>query len=317
MLQLHPQVKFHSYERFPMKNVQNQSRRDMMKLAALSAGAMTFGFPSLRSASAASQDDAPPTPGIALQLYSVRGDCGENFDAALERVAGMGFDAVEFAGYHTYSGKGEELKSRLDDLGLKAAATHIGTGSFDENNLQQTIDFHQAIGCKYLCVPGDGRFSKPDGSKELAEIFNKVAEQLKEVDMKCGYHNHTHEFNVDPDENKTYWELFAERTSEDVVLQQDVGWTVAAGQDPVALIRKYAGRSQVLHFKPTVVGDDEGLKPIIGQDSVPWAPIITAAKEAGATEWFTIEQERYLPGRTPMECTELSLAGLKDVLCAM
>ena len=44
---------------------------------------------------------------LALQLYSVRDDCGKDFDAALAQVAKMGFTGVEFAGYHNYGGKGE------------------------------------------------------------------------------------------------------------------------------------------------------------------------------------------------------------------
>ena len=116
----------------------------------------------------------------------------------------MGFKAVEFAGYHSYSNNPEGLRKKLDELGLKVAATHIGTGTLSGDNLKKTIDFHKVIGCKYLLVPGDRRFWDPDGSKELAEIFNKAAEELKKVDMATGYHNHTHEFEKDGD--KTYWE---------------------------------------------------------------------------------------------------------------
>jgi len=279
----------------------------------LGATALGFAAVTLPGARAFAAQCCPKKKmGIAVQLYSVRGDCGQDFDAALQRIADMGFDAVEFAGYHSYGGKATELRKRLDDLGLLAAATHIGTGSFSEGNIQQTIDFHKTIGCKYLVVPGDGRFSDPEKSKELADIFNAAAEQLGEVDMKCGYHNHTHEFKMCGD--KTYWELFAERTTNNVVLQQDVGWSTAAGQDAAALIRKYPGRSQVIHCKTAVVGSGEGLRPIIGEDSVKWAEVIAACREAGGTEWLTIEQERYLPGKSPMECVEMSLAGLKKIL---
>ena len=128
--------------------------------------------------------------------------------------------------------------------------------------------------------------------------------------MYTGYHNHTHEFKKDG--GKTFWELFAERTSKDVVLQQDVGWTTAAGVDPVAMVRKYPGRSKIIHCKPTVVGGQG--KAYIGQDSVKWKPIIAACAEVGGTEWLTVEQEQYPDGKSPMECTRISLAGLKKIL---
>lgn len=249
---------------------------------------------------------------ISLQLYSVRDECGKNFDAALARVAGMGFNGVEFAGYHNYKGKATELRKRLDDLGVKGIATHIGTGSFRGDALKGTIDFHQAIGCKFLIVPGDGDFTHPEKSKALAELFNKTAEALKPLGMACGYHNHTGEFAKCGD--KTYYDLFAERTSQDVVLQQDVGWTAAAGLDPVALLRRYPGRMKIQHFKPTVIGGDKTKKAILGQDSVDWPAVIKASREVGGTEWITIEQEHYPDGKSSMECSELSLAGLKKLL---
>ncbi|TWU39206.1 sugar phosphate isomerase/epimerase family protein [Novipirellula artificiosorum] len=280
------------------------NRRHLLQASVACAAGMAIGQ---RFATAA---ESVAEPGIALQLYSIRDDCAKDFDAALAWCAETGFDAVEFAGYHSYSGKADALKKRLDQLGLKVAATHIGTATLIGDALTQTIDFHQAIGCKYLVVPGDGRFSKPDGSKELAEIFNVAAENLKPHGMKCGYHNHTHEFEKEGD--KTYWELFAERTVKDVVLQQDVGWTTAAHVDPVKMIRQYPGRSQVIHCKPTVV-DGQG-KAILGQDTVKWEPIFEACLEVGDTEWYTVEQERYPDGKSPMECTALSLAGLKKIL---
>lgn len=67
--------------------------------------------------------------------------------------------------------------------------------------------------------------------------------------------------------------------------------------------------------KPTVVGGKG--RPIIGEDSVKWAEIITACNEVGGTEWLTIEQGAYLPGKSPMECVKLSLAGLDKVLAAL
>ncbi|MGA2499926.1 MAG: sugar phosphate isomerase/epimerase [Tepidisphaeraceae bacterium] len=253
---------------------------------------------------------------IAVQLYSVRGDCAKDFDAALAEIAKMGFAGVEFAGYHKYGGKARELRAKLDELNLKVCATHIGTGSFKGDALKATIEFHQTIGCKFLIVPGDGDFTNPEKSKALAETFNKTAEILKPLNMACGYHNHTGEFKkVD---NTTYYDLFAERTTKDVVLQQDCGWTVAAGLDPVALMKKYPGRMKTTHFKPAVVGNDKATKkPYIGQDSVDWPAVITACREVGGTEWFTVEQENYPDDKTPMECTKISLDGLKKILASL
>jgi sugar phosphate isomerase/epimerase len=284
-----------------------QTRRQFVKSSALAATA--FGFhPSVWALGGAAGKSIP----ISVQLYSVRDDCARDFDAALAQLAGMGFAGVEFAGYHKYEGKPKELRQKLDELKLKVAATHIGTGSFRGEALKRTIEFHQLIGCKFLIVPGDRDFTHPERSKALAETFNKTAEILKPLGLYCGYHNHTGEFAKDGD--KTYWDLFAERTSKDVVLQQDCGWSATAGQNPAELIKRYPGRTKVTHFKPAVLGNDKSKKPILGEDSVDWAGVLAACREYGGTEWITIEQEEYLEGKSPMECTELSLAGLKKLL---
>lgn len=290
------------------------SRREMLKMTAAGA-AVVAGAPSLLQAEKKPAKRKKKIK-IALQLYSVRRACGKDFDRTVEQVAKMGFDGVEFAGYHKYNGKAKELRKFLDSLGLKAAATHVGFNTFGGSNVQKAIDFHKAIGCKYLVCPGDGRFTHKDRSKELADGFNKAAANLKPHGLFCGYHNHSREFGNAVGE-KTWWDLFAERTTKDVVLQQDVGWTANAGKDPALYVRRYPGRSLVLHFKTHVARGAAGQTPIIGQDAVKWKPLITACYEVGATEWFTIEQERYVKGKSPLECSEMSIKGLKAILKEM
>ena len=279
------------------------SRRDFVSTAIVAATALSMK-PSLWAQGAS-------RPRISVQLYSVRDDCAKDFDSALAQLAKMGFAGVEFAGYHKYGGKAKELRQKLDELNLVAAGTHLGTGSFRGDELKRTIEFHQLLGCKFLMVPGDKDFTDPEKSKALAETFNQTAAALKPLGMFCGYHNHKNEFKQDG--AKTYWDWFAERTSQDVVLQQDCGWTAAAGLNPAELVRRYPGRTKIPHFKPTVVNNEPGKIPILGQDSVDWVAVLAACREVGGTEWITVEQEIYPDGKSPMACTELSLAGLKKI----
>lgn len=281
------------------------TRRSFVKSTLLTASALA----ATRAAGAGAATGAIP---ISLQLYSVRGDCLKDFDATLEAVAKMGFAGVEFAGYYKYIGKAKDLRAKLDALGLKAAATHIGTGMLRGEALQKTIDFHQELGCKYLIVPVDQDFTNAEKNKALVEFFNETAATLKAKGMACGYHNHKNEFAKFGDSN--YWEYFAQNTSKDVVLQVDCGWAAIAGQDNADLMKRHAGRMKVVHLKPSVFGDTAGKKAILGQDSVQWAPILKACREFGGTEWLTLEQEAYPDGKTPLECTALSLAALKSLL---
>jgi sugar phosphate isomerase/epimerase len=192
------------------------------------------------------------------------------------------------------------------------AGTHVGLETLQGDALERSIEFHQAIGCRFLVVPGNPAFTHPEKSKGLAEAFNRLAERLKPLGMACGYHNHTGEFKKDGD--STYWDLFAARTSKDVILQQDCGWTFAAGQDPVAYVKKYPGRTRTTHFKPTVKEGEAGKAAILGQDSVDWRAVYAACAAVGGTEWIVVEQETYPDGKPAMDCTRASLAGLNALL---
>jgi sugar phosphate isomerase/epimerase len=284
------------------------SRRHFIQTTALAAAAA--GISSTAWAQTATK------PKIAVQLYSVRDDSGKDFDATLEKIAKMGFEGVEFAGYFNYNGKPKELRKRLDDLKLKAVSTHIGTGSFRGDELKKTIEFAQIIGLQYLVVPGDGDFTNSEKSKALAETFNVTALALKSYGMACGYHNHTHEFDKEKETGKTFYDLFAERTIKEVVLEQDCGWTAYAKLNPVDLMKKYPGRFRLQHYKPTVVEADKNTpskKAYFGQDSVDWVTVLAASKTIGGMEWAILEQEAYPDGKSPMECTEISFAGMKKI----
>ncbi|MHC4248736.1 MAG: sugar phosphate isomerase/epimerase family protein [Planctomycetota bacterium] len=296
-----------------MKTTRKMTRREMLATLgkAMGAGVCASALPGLALPASAKEKRI----GLALQLYSVRKHCGQDFDGTLEKVAAMGYEAVEFAGYYKYGNNAVGLRKKLDSLGLKVAGSHIRSSDLRPHKIGGLIKYHKAIGNRYLIVPGDGRISDPKRYKEFAEFMMQAAAGLKPHGMLTGYHNHTKEFKkVD---GKTFWEHFGDSTPKEVVLQQDVGWTTHAGLDPVPLIRKYPGRTKTAHFKPTVKRGDGGKEPIIGRDSVDWKAVIEACYGVGGTEWFIVEQERYLPGKSPLECSDLSLKGLKTVLKGM
>ena len=282
------------------------SRRDILKWSA-AAGAAALVSPTTLLA-----QDKKRIP-IGLQLYSVRDVLGKDFEGTLKKVAEMGIEGVEFAGsFGKYKDDAAGLKKVLDDLGLKAAGTHTGAGTLAGDALKKTAEFYKTIGCKFLIVPGDGRFTDPEKSKEFAEFMNKTAEALKAEGLFTGYHNHDQEFRK-KDGDKTYWDLFGERTSKDVIMQQDMGHTMWAGVDPTAVVKKYPGRIKTTHIKNRPA-KASGKKPFVGEDNFDWKAYATACYEVGGTEWFTLEQEEYPDGKSSLECTKISLDGFKAVL---
>ena len=292
----------------------NLTRRQILTQALVAGTAIAL--PGLLSAADAPAAPVSPPMRISLQLYSVREACRQDFDRTLAEVAAAGFVGVEFAGYYSYAGKPADLRRRLADLGLAAAGTHVGSASLRGDALRQTIDFHGELGCRYLIIPHDTGATHPDHSKALADLLNQATEQLAPAGLACGYHNHEAEMKL-ADNEHTWWDLLAQRTGPAVVLQQDCGWTAMAGGDPAAFIRRYPGRSRILHFKPTVVRADAARadrSPILGRDSVDWKAVVAACREVGGTEWATIEQEHMPAGVTPLDAARSSLDGLHLLL---
>ena len=66
---------------------------------------------------------------------------------------------------------------------------------------------------------------------ELAGILNDVAAKLKPLGMLTGYHAHPFDFVRFGDE--TAWEILFSSTSQDVVMQMDIGNCAGGDGDPI------------------------------------------------------------------------------------
>lgn len=241
---------------------------------------------------------------IGVQLYSVRDECKKDFAKTVEKVAKIGYQAVEFAGY--YNTKAKDLKKLLDNNGLKCCGAHVGIDTLLGDNLEKSIEFHKTIGNKYLIVPGLHKKYQESAKAwmETARIFNGIAEKLKPHGMFTGYHNHTVEFK--PMEGKAPWDIFFGATCKEVVMQLDIGNCMNGGADPLTYLKKYPGRARTIHAKPF---SKRGFKDVIGKDEAPWAEIVKLCRTVGGTEWMIVEQEQY--HKSSLESIKEDLIGLK------
>jgi len=69
---------------------------------------------------------------IGLELYSVRNELARDLPNTLRTVAKMGYEVVEFyAPYHSWTlPYAKEVRSLMDDVGLRCYSTHNGMESF-------------------------------------------------------------------------------------------------------------------------------------------------------------------------------------------
>ena len=276
------------------------SRRDFLKAGAAGSAAAVAGcrLPWVRRA----RRRVP----IALQLYSVRHDCGKDFPGTVAKVAEMGYEGVEFAGYH--GRKAEDLRKMLDANGLKCAGAHIGLGSLLGDKLKETIEFHKTVGNKFLICPGlpADRRNSAKAWLETAKLFNDIAARLKPHGLRTGYHNHSIEFK--PMDGQIPWDVFFGNTVKDVVMQLDTGNAMHGGGESVPILKRYPGRAATVHLKPFSKKDP---KAVIGEDELPWAEIFELCETIGGTEWYIVEYE--VGGRPSLVSVRMCIDNLRKM----
>jgi sugar phosphate isomerase/epimerase len=249
----------------------------------LTAGLSATGVLAWRSRTAGGGEPTPAKLPVGVQLYSVRDVAPKDLPGTLAKIKSFGYDGVEFAGY--YGKSASELRQLLDANGLKCCGTHTGLDSIRGDALKATAEFHQTLGNGFLIVPGLPRQDKAQGWADLGKQFSEIAVRAKELGMVVGYHAHGGDFA--PVEGQVPWVVFFDNASPEVAMQLDTGNCLGGGGDPVAMLKRYPGRSRTIHLKPH--GGEAGAP--IGKDTVPWTEVLTICETTGGTEWYIVEHE--------------------------
>ncbi len=271
------------------------SRREF--LAATGVAGVALGLGLARVAQSAPGAKIP----IGLELYSLREQCKTDLPGMLSAVSKLGYKGVEFAGYHGRSAK--ELRTMLDDHGLLACGTHTPYGSVLSDQLKQTVEFNHIIGNKFLIVPSMTANSKQEWL-DKAKLFNEIADKVKADGMWVGYHAHEHDFHKF--DGETAWEIFGSNTKPEVILQLDTSNCRDGGGDPVAMLKKYPGRTRSIHIK----ANGGGPEAVIGEDKLDWMQIFAICESTGGTEWYVLEHET---SKDPLDAVKRSFAACKKL----
>lgn len=273
---------------------------------------------------------------VALQLYSIRDDMAQDMDAALKKVKEMGYDYVEFAGY--FGKTAEEVKALLDKHGLECISVHQGYEVFLENP-EENVNYLKTIGAKYCAVPWMGveKHAGTPAWEQTVKDFNTVGKLLKDNGIQLLYHNHDFEFNKH--EGKFLLDWLYETISEDLLATEiDCCWVRYAGYDPADYVKKYTGRSPVVHLKDfecsnfdmgavyALIDNDgnegDSDKPESREEAgfmfkpvghgIQDIPAILAAAEAAGADYVVVEQDQS-PERPAMDSAKMSREYLKSI----
>ena len=231
---------------------------------------------------------------VGLQLYTVRDEIKVDLHSTLQRVARIGYNSLEAAGYDTAQGTFYGMKPKsfgrlVDGMGMRLNSTHT---KFGLDVAEKVCEDAAEAGVKYIIYPYlDVQLRhKLDDYKRLAEQFNKQGEITKKYGLKFGYHNHNFEFEK-MDGQLPYDILLSETDPSLVTYELDLYWIIRAGYDPVDYFRKYPGRFELWHVKDMAKSEDRFFAPV-GKGGIDFKRIFNEKKTAGM-KFFFVEQDRF------------------------
>jgi sugar phosphate isomerase/epimerase len=248
---------------------------------------------------------------VGLELYSVRDDLARDLMGTVRKVAGQGYQIVEFyAPYYQWTpAYAREVRKLLDDLNIQCRSTHNPRQAMEGDGLKKAMELNHIIGSRTIVTASPGRVETQDDWKGLADVLTKASAALKPAKMRAGYHNHQLEFTVKDGFRPI--SFLAANTPRDVTLQFDVGTCMEVGGDPIAWINANPGRIRSLHLKDWGAGPGRGYSVLFGEGDTPWKVLLDAAEKTGGAEYYLIEQEgsRF----SEMETAEKCLANFRKL----
>ena len=270
---------------------------------------------------------------IGVQLYSVRTDLAENFEATLKAVSEMGYDGVEFAGL--YDNEPTEIAELCKKYNLNPISAHVPFNELNDDT-EKVMKDYATIGCKFIVIPYLEPEQRPgtEGFKTILNNAERIGKAAKENGMTLLYHNHDCEFKMIDGEYAL--DLIYRVVSKEYLESEiDTCWVNVAGVDPAEYVRKYTGRAPVVHLKDfykkegaatgkmyKLIGLDDDKEDDTENEAFSFRPLgmgmqdvqslVDAATDAGA-EWVIVEQDQPWNNMSRMDSIKASMEHLKTL----
>ncbi|MGA2135959.1 MAG: TIM barrel protein [Bryobacteraceae bacterium] len=229
---------------------------------------------------------------IGCQTYPVRKMIATDFPGTIKQLVAAGFETIELCSPVGYADsgfgalakyKGAELRKMLGDLGVKCISSHFDIGELRKDQAAR-IAWAKEVGLTQMLVPSlDGpRDPNMDDVKRAADEYNKMGEKAAAAGIQQGLHNEDFELTT-VNGKRTYDILLGLLDPKLVKFQFQVS-TISRGYDAAEYLTKYPGHFISMH----VQGWNATTHKIaaVGQDSLDWKKIFTAAKTGGIKNYF-------------------------------
>lgn len=279
------------------------SRRDVLRLLAAGVAGSTL-LPHL--AQAAAHAGRPRIERMGLQLYTVRAALAKDIEGTVAAIARAGITELEF--FNPFGKDVAWWNALLRKHDLTAPSSHEGLPKTDDD-WGPIFDRAHGMGHRLVIVPyvGDEYRGTRANWQRLADRLNVGAQKAKAAGLQFGYHNHDFEFA--PVEGTTGYDILTTQTDKELVkLELDLYWTVKAGQDPLAIMKRWPNRIVAVHVKDAGPAPERKMTEV-GAGTIDFKSILATGRTQGLRHWF-IEHDN---PADPIASITASAAALKKI----
>ncbi|HZU29209.1 MAG TPA: sugar phosphate isomerase/epimerase [Bryobacteraceae bacterium] len=272
-----------------------------------------------------------------LQLWSVREDLAKDEQGTLRKVAAIGYRDLE---HYEMPASPAQFRRNCEAAGLKLVGSHFDM-PLPEFGRDKTIEGAKAMGLRYMIVvfptlrslsgPNPRRMSFAEQTKLYEKIslddykwnadqLNRLGERVRGAGLQLGYHNHAIDLKPLAGGNRGLDTLIQGTDPNLVIFEIDCGHVIHAGADPVAYLRKYPDRIQLLHLKDLKPGysisttldtEDKDTNAEIGAGVIDWSRLFAAARQGNVKHWFVEHEGRM--DHPPLESIAISCRRLSSM----
>ncbi|HEY1265531.1 MAG TPA: sugar phosphate isomerase/epimerase [Terriglobales bacterium] len=259
------------------------SRREFLKTAS-AAGLLAAGARELSA--------NPLGMPIGCQTWPVREMIGKDFPGALKQLTAAGFQSIElcspvgyddsgFEGLAKY--KGAEIRRILADAGVTCISSHFTIKELRENQPDR-IAWAKEVGLTQMLVPTLEGPKNPtmDDVKRAADEYNKMGETAAAAGVQQGLH--TEDFELSMVNGRRTYDVLLELLDPKLVKFQFQVLNINRGYDAAEYFTRYPGRFISMHAQGWSFSAKK-MAPV-GQDSLDWKKIFSAAKTGGIKNYF-------------------------------
>jgi len=265
------------------------------------------------------------TAKIGVQMFNLKDKINElGVYETLRKLSELGYHYVEVTQIQMTAENVSELKRASKDFDIKIAAVSAPLdtmpgmpGESLTKDFDKIVNDCRVLDCNFIRIGmmPIQLMGHKDRVMEYIHNAEAMADRLAEHGIELYYHNHHIEFEKYDDE--CLIDIMRNNTSR-LGFELDVHWAQRGGENPINVIKRFAGRVSLIHLKDYRIGNmnvtDDDFKDMskfmqkftsiiefaeLGKGNLDIKGIIEAGVESGV-EYFLIEQDDTY-GRDPFD----------------